>query len=189
MQTNIIIPRLVQNIAVNFLERRAGKALLLKELDFIEKSRGGDRLGEMEVAGSVVSREVIASYVQDESQLQVRIIVPRAFPLRNVEVDCSKSLGIKENVSKRWQIMMIRKLEKDGGLLDALCMWKENIDAEFEGVEPCPVCYAVLDVKTHKLPTLCCRTCNNAFHSSCLFKWFQNSGKNDCVICQQTWQK
>merc|ERR1712194_948917 len=40
---------------------------------------------------------------------------------------------------------------------DAL-LWKENVDKEFEGVEPCPVCYSVLHVKSHKLPNLECKT-------------------------------
>lgn len=76
---------------------------------------------------------------------------------------------------------------QDGSILDALLLWKQNVDKEFEGVEPCPVCYSVLCVKTHAMPNLECKTCNNRFHSSCLYKWFSSSGKNQCVLCQQPW--
>lgn len=44
---------------------------------------------------------------------------------------------------------------------------------EFEGVEPCPICYSTLHPKTMALPSLQCHTCNNKFHSPCLFTWFK----------------
>lgn len=62
---------------------------------------------------------------------------------------------------------------------------KRNLEKEFEGVEPCPICYCILHPKTFSLPTLACPTCNNKFHSTCLYTWFKNSGKSKCVICQQ----
>ena len=63
-------------------------------------------------------------------------------------------------------------------------MWKQNVDQELHGVEPCPICYNTLHPKTLSLPTLTCPTCKNKFHNSCLYKWFQTSGKSKCVICQ-----
>ena len=32
---------------------------------------------------------------------------------------------------------------QDGSILDAITMWKENLDKQFEGVEPCIICYSV----------------------------------------------
>ena len=29
---------------------------------------------------------------------------------------------------------------KDGSLLDAVVLWKKNVDQVFEGVEECPIC-------------------------------------------------
>jgi hypothetical protein len=34
-------------------------------------------------------------------------------------------------------------LDQDGSILDAITMWKENLDKQFEGVEPCIICYSV----------------------------------------------
>ena len=62
---------------------------------------------------------------------------------------------------------------------------KSNLEKEFDGVEPCPICYCILHPKTFSLPALTCPTCNNKFHSTCLYTWFKSSGKSKCVICQQ----
>lgn len=74
---------------------------------------------------------------------------------------------------------------QDGSIVDAVLMWKNNVEKELEGVEPCPICYSILHPKTLNLPHLCCTTCNNKFHSTCLYQWFKSSGKSKCVICQQ----
>ena len=68
----------------------------------------------------------------------------------------------------------------------------QNIDSNIllemsERIEPCPICYSVFCVITHAMPNLECKTCHNRFHTTCLFKWFNSSGKNQCVICQQPW--
>ena len=62
---------------------------------------------------------------------------------------------------------------------------KSNLEKEFDGVEPCPICYCILHPKTFSLPALTCPTCSNKFHSTCLYTWFKSSGKSKCVICQQ----
>ncbi len=121
-----------------------------------------------------------------QCQLSVMIRIPPSFPLKNVEVDCQKTLGIPENRWRRWALQIMLMLNnQDGSVLDALLLWKQNVDKEFDGVEPCPVCYSVLCIKTHSMPNLKCRTCNNRFHSTCLHKWFTESGKSNCVLCQQ----
>eukprot|EP01036_Dinobryon_divergens_P027826 gene27826-36664_t len=56
---------------------------------------------------------------------------------------------------------------QDGSVVDTVLMWKCSIEKEFDGVEPCPICYCILHAKSLSLPT----------HLS--------SGKSKCVICQQ----
>ena len=150
--------------------------------------KNASAFGEMQVKGSPVSREVTATYVQDDFTLSVVVKLPLSFPFRRAEVDCSKTLGVPESRWKRWSLQITQMLNNQGGTLkDALLLWKENVDKEFEGIEPCPVCYSVIHVKTHKLPNMECKTCHNHFHSDCLFEWFKKSGKSVCVICQQPW--
>lgn len=154
-----------------------------------ERINASTSFGSMSVSASQVSREVTATYDQDDFLLKVVISLPAAFPFRNAEVDCSKTLGIPQNRRKRWSLQMTLMLNNQGGSLqDALVLWKANVDKEFEGLEPCPVCYSVLHVKTHKLPSLECKTCHNRFHLDCLSLWFRSSGKSQCVLCQSPWQ-
>jgi E3 ubiquitin-protein ligase listerin len=168
-----------------FVETKVAPETLRRELNRINKATN---LGDMSVSGSTVSREVTATYIQDECQLSIVIQIPPTFPLRNVEVDGRRTLGIPEKKWKRWALnIRVMLNNQDGTLLDALMLWKENVDKEFGGLEPCPVCYSIISVKTHELPNLQCNTCSNCFHSSCLYKWFHSSGKSQCVLCQQPW--
>jgi len=178
-------PKVYINDFQSFVERHIAPEILKRELDRIRD----DDFGDMSVKSSSVSREVTATYDQDDFALQVRIEVPHAFPLRSAWVDCSRTLGVPPERWKRWQLQIKQMLNNQGGTLrDALLLWKDNVDKEFAGVEPCPVCYSVLHVKTHKLPSLQCKTCANCFHFDCLTQWFRSSGKNQCVLCQQPWQ-
>jgi len=178
-------PRFLRQKLSAFVDNIVAPATLQRELVRIKDAT---TFGEMTVSGSCVSREVVATYEQDECALSVTIRMPSTFPLRNVEVDCQKTMGIAENRWRRWALQIMLMLNnQDGSVLDALLLWKQNVDKEFEGVEPCPVCYSVLCVKTHRMPDLECKTCHNRFHTSCLYKWFQSSGKSVCVICQQPW--
>jgi len=170
----------------SFVEKYVSPEILKREMGRMKTAAS---FGPMAVSASTVSREVIASYVQDDFSLRVLISLPVAFPFRNAEVDCSKTLGVPQNRWKRWSLQITLMLNNQGGTIpDALLLWKQNVEKEFEGVEPCPICYSVLHVKTHKLPSLECKTCHNRFHFDCLTEWLRSSGKSQCVLCQQPWQ-
>ncbi|KAL3808336.1 hypothetical protein ACHAXA_003234 [Cyclostephanos tholiformis] len=178
-------PRFLRQKLGFFVENTVAPATLQRELVRIKDIAS---FGEMTISGSCVSREVVATYQQDECQLSVMIRMPSTFPLRNVEVDCQKTMGIPEKRWRRWAVQIMLMLNnQDGSILDALLLWKQNVDKEFEGVEPCPVCYSVLCIKTHQMPNLECKTCHNRFHTTCLMQWFKSSGKSQCVLCQQPW--
>ena len=183
-------PKVYTAAVQTFLEKQVAPKILQRELERIKNGASDDNVfGEMAVTASAVSREITAQYIQDDFCLKVLITLPAAFPFRSAEVDCSKTLGVSQNRWKRWSLQIRLMLNSQGGTLqDALLLWKDNVDREFEGVEPCPVCYSVLHVKTHKLPSLECKTCQNRFHVQCLTQWFRSSGKSQCVLCQQPWQ-
>lgn len=162
--------------------------ILASELDVIQSASQTHSwdADEMSVKGSRVSREITTTYVKDECALEMVIRVPASYPLRSVEVECTKRIGISEDRWRRWVLQIIKvTASQDGSLLDAVLLWKKNVDKEFEGVEPCPICYSILNPKTMGLPNLPCKTCSNKYHNSCLYKWFNQSGKNKCPICQQ----
>jgi hypothetical protein len=169
-----------------FVESQVAPKVLKTALESIQHATA---FGQMQVKGSAATGEIIATYVQDDLTLSVLIQVPNAFPFRRAEVDCSKTFGVPPARSRRWALMITQMINNQGGTLkDALMLWKANVDKEFEGVEPCPVCYSVLHVKSHKLPNLECNTCHNHFHDECLKEWFKSSNKTACVLCQQPWQ-
>jgi len=114
------------------------------------------------------------------------IRLPLSYPLKNVEVGCTRNLGISADKWRRWQLQIVTLLSmKDGSVVDAVQLWVENLGKQFEGVEPCPICYSILHPKNMTTPQRECRTCHNRFHDACIFKWFNTSGKNRCPLCQQ----
>ena len=180
-------PEVYSQRVQSLVERQIAPEILKREMKRMKDA--GKNFGAMNVSGSLMSREVTATYIQDDFSLTALICLPPAFPLRSAEVDCSRTRGVPLNRWKRWSLQITLMLNNQGGTLqDALMLWKDNVDKEFDGVEPCPVCYSVLHVKSHKLPALECATCHNRFHSDCLTQWFKSSGKSQCVLCQQDWR-
>jgi hypothetical protein len=134
------------------------------------------------------TREITATYTKDDAVLEVVLRVPPSYPLRAVEVDGTRRVGVSEGRWKKWALSMRTLLDnKDGALLDAILLWKRNIDQVFEDVEECPICYTVLHLVNNSLPRMACHTCRNKFHSACLSKWFNTSNKSTCPLCQSPW--
>ncbi len=155
----------------------------------VTKNRGRWDHEEFTVQVLTVSREVHAKYIKDESSLEMDISLPSTYPLVPVEVSCLKQLCASKKQWRRWKLMIIILLEvRNGSILDAVLLWKRNVDREFEGKEPCVICYSVVEPRTMALPSLTCATCANQFHAMCLYKWFDSSHKSDCPLCQQSWQ-
>eukprot|EP00523_Entomoneis_sp_CCMP467_P017779 CAMPEP_0168804738 /NCGR_PEP_ID=MMETSP0726-20121227/669_1 /TAXON_ID=265536 /ORGANISM="Amphiprora sp., Strain CCMP467" /LENGTH=1807 /DNA_ID=CAMNT_0008856589 /DNA_START=103 /DNA_END=5527 /DNA_ORIENTATION=+ len=144
-------PKVYVQKVKTLVERQIAPEILKREMQRMKEAT--KNFGEMNVSGSLMSREVTASYIQDDFTLTVLVRLPPAFPLRSAEVDCSRTLGVPLSRWKRWSLQITLMLNNQGGTLqDALMLWKDNVDKEFDGVEPCPICYSVLHVKTHKLP-------------------------------------
>lgn len=138
------------------------------------------------VTGNAKTGQITASLVQDEVAIDITISLPPAYPLKNVDVSCTRRIGVTEARWRRWVLQMIQLLSmQDGAVMDAALLWRSNITQELQGIEPCPICYCTLHTKTLKLPTFACPTCKHRFHPSCLHTWFKTSGKNKCVLCQQ----
>jgi len=171
-----------------FIEERARNSIVAREMALVTLATKSGRWDskELVVKGNAVSGEVTASYMREETSVEMKITLPSAYPLRNVDVSCTSRIGMADGRWRRWVLQIIQLLsQQDGSVVDAVLMWKCNIEKELAGVEPCPICYCILHSKTLSLPTLACPTCRNKFHSACLFTWFKSSGKSKCVICQQ----
>jgi hypothetical protein len=171
-----------------FVEERVRQSLIKREMALIRIARASKRWddNDFEMKGNLTTGEIVASFLHDETKIEITIKIPTAYPLKNVHVDCTSRIGVSDGRWRRWLLQMIQLLSlQDGSVVDAALLWKRNIEKEMEGVEPCPICYCTIHTKTLKLPTLACPTCKNKFHPVCLHTWFKTSGKSKCVLCQQ----
>ena len=143
--------------------------------------------GDLEVVALHNKSQVVTRYRKDDSTLELVIKLPGSFPLRPVEVEFTSTFGFGEAVLRKWLLSMRSFLRnQDGTIDDAIYMWYQNVEKQFEGVEECPICYSIIQPSDHTLPKLKCRTCGNKFHSSCMFKWF-SQGKATCPMCRSLW--
>ncbi|KAK7300853.1 hypothetical protein RJT34_11704 [Clitoria ternatea] len=157
--------------------------LIANELSQIKKANFRDENFSVSVSKS--ANEIVATYTKDETGMDLVIRLPASYPLRPVDVDCTRSLGISEVKQRKWLMsMMLFVRNQNGALAEAIGIWKRNFDKEFEGVEECPICYSVIHTTNHGLPRLACKTCKHKFHSACLYKWFSTSHKSSCPLCQ-----
>ncbi|CAA0838114.1 E3 ubiquitin-protein ligase listerin [Striga hermonthica] len=167
----------------SFTKTWCSPTLISNELFQVRKANFAD--GNFSVSVSKSANEVVATYTKDETGMNLLIRLPPAYPLRPVDVDCTRSLGIAEVKCRKWLMSLMSFVRsQNGALAEAIRIWKSNFDKEFEGVEECPICYSVIHTVNHSLPRLACKTCKHKFHSACLYKWFSTSHKSTCPLCQ-----
>ncbi|KAL0735081.1 hypothetical protein Bca4012_011291 [Brassica carinata] len=151
-------------------------SLITNELSQIKKADFNDESFSVSISKS--ANEVVATYTKDETGMDLVIRLPVSYPLRPVDVNCTKSIGISDAKQRKWLMSMLMFVRnQNGALAEAIRIWKRNSDKEFEGVEDCPICYSVIHTVNHSLPRRACVTCKYKFHKACLDKWFLTSHK------------
>lgn len=141
---------------------------------------------QMHIRGNDVSRTIAASYKTEECVLEIHLELPSNYPLSLPRIDCSRRFGVEEDRRRRWMIQIRSIISgQNGSLLDAILQWKQNLDHEFSGTDPCPICFSVIHASRRTLPRLRCGTCGVRFHSHCLYKWLSSSQKSTCPMCRQ----
>lgn len=114
------------------------------------------------------TREARATYVIDETRMELIIQLPINYPLGTVKVSCGQQIGDKLQSRVVVMQLSIFLTHQNGSIWDGLSLWKRNLDRKFEGVEECYVCYSVIHQETCQLPKLTCKTCKKRFHGQCL---------------------
>ncbi|KAG8079204.1 hypothetical protein GUJ93_ZPchr0007g3891 [Zizania palustris] len=157
--------------------------LLLDEFCQVKDSLYAD--DNFSVSVNRLAYEIVATYKKEETGIDLVIRLPNCYPLRHVDVECTRSLGISEVKCRKWLLSLTAFVRNENGAIaEAIHTWKSNFDKEFEGVEECPICYSILHTSNHSLPRLACKTCKHKFHGACLYKWFSTSNKSTCPLCQ-----
>lgn len=140
---------------------------------------------EFVIRGHLNDSQLTARYGHGEIRMTLTITLPKSYPLQPVMVDFSDTVAVAEPQLRKWQRSIAAILgSQNGQLREAVMVWKTNLDKHFQGVEECPICYAIVHAQNKALPRMKCKTCNNHFHSQCLFKWFNSSGKSNCPMCR-----
>ncbi|KAI7741148.1 hypothetical protein M8C21_014084, partial [Ambrosia artemisiifolia] len=170
--------------AIEFFTRTyCSPYLITNELSQIKKANLCDENFSVSVSRS--ANEVVATYTKEESNMNLVVRLPSSYALRPVDVECTRSLGISEVKRRAWLHSIISFVPKqNGGLAEAIRLWKNNFDKEFEGVEECPICYSLIHTSSRSRPKRACRTCKHKFHGACIYKWFLTSSKDSCPLCR-----
>ncbi|CDK28435.1 unnamed protein product [Kuraishia capsulata CBS 1993] len=146
-----------------------------------------DRLKEIEnfsIRINRVTKEVKCFHHIDEQLMEVVIAIPASYPLANVSVTGPLRIGVKETQWKAWLLASQYVISvQNGSIVEAIELFNKNVSLHFSGFEECAICYSILHID-HSLPTKSCTTCNNKFHSGCLYKWFKSSGSSTCPLCR-----
>ena len=112
----------------------------------------------------------------------------RAHRHRGIQASLRNTLSMADKTHRKWIFAIASNLRHQNcSVADAIRMWKANVEQQFAGVEPCMICYSVIEPAQRRMPKLKCRTCRQVFHDLCLFKWFKSSSKSTCPHCQAPW--
>lgn len=175
----------IAKFAEHLVSQGISQAVFHQEVRRITQKKAIWETEEFLVSYYTRSQEIMACLVRDETAIQVNIQVPSNYPLKQASVSLAKGLKLPEKKSLKWLLMMKKLLiNHNVSLAEALGIWKQNLERQFEGIEPCPICYYVVHFNTKNLPKATCRTCKSKFHNSCISKWFQTSSKAECPMCK-----
>lgn len=106
------------------------------------------------IKGVLSTREVVSVYTMKELVIELVIKLPPNYPLDVLEVTSVRHQGVSENQWRNWlkNFMRTNFNNQNGSIIQALLVWKKNVDKKFSGVEECPICYSVIHSVTNQLP-------------------------------------
>jgi hypothetical protein len=140
---------------------------------------------EFSVIGFLEQQEIIAKYQKSDISMTLVCKFNRNHPLLPVIVEFPDRIRVKEQQVRSWQLSIQNTMmNQNGTIIDAISTWRHNLDKQFEGMEPCPICYAVVHDQNRSLPKMKCPQCKHKFHNQCLYKWFNTSATFKCPMCR-----
>ncbi|KAJ7074942.1 hypothetical protein B0H15DRAFT_1027322 [Mycena belliarum] len=195
----LIVPSLIYNWVLDCKDRQLSSSIatytslhfspviIMAELAHVKSPEATAELVDenltIKVAAAV--NEVIASYLVDEHQLEIRLKIPSDWPLHKIEVKDVQRVGVDETRWRAWILAVQQTLwSQNGRIVDGIGLFKKNVTGHFEGQVECAICYSIISVMDGSLPRKPCKTCKNRFHSGCLYKWFSSSHSSSCPLCR-----
>ncbi|KAK3294224.1 uncharacterized protein B0H64DRAFT_182239 [Chaetomium fimeti] len=155
-------------------------------VDWSSKQENVDETEEVVVKVNKTAREISAGYPVDDDAATISLRVPMSYPLEPVDVVSVKRVAVKEDKWQSWlkatkAVIMFGNFS----LVDGLMAFRRNISLALKDQEECAICYSII-AQDKTLPDKKCGTCNHFFHKVCLYKWFENSGRNTCPLCRNS---
>ncbi|KAI7906774.1 uncharacterized protein BX663DRAFT_534810 [Cokeromyces recurvatus] len=172
----------------HYTEKYFSQQLIHKEIEMVNREDIKKQLednDDNEFTVKTSKSEVTAIYRVDEQNMQIAIKLPTNFPLRPIDVEGIQKVGVNDKQWRGWMFAVTAVIgSQNGNIVDALTVFKRNVNLHFNGVEDCTICYSIISAQDRSIPTKQCRTCKNKFHSSCLYKWFRSSNSASCPLCR-----
>ncbi|KAI7886425.1 hypothetical protein K492DRAFT_140487 [Lichtheimia hyalospora FSU 10163] len=174
----------------SYVEKNYSGALINSEVNLINEPDTKSMLednddNEFTVKALKAANEVSATYRVDEQNMQIVIRLPSNYPLRQIDVESVQKVGVSDKQWRGWMFSVAAVIgSQNGNIVDALTVFKRNLNLHFSGVEDCTICYSIISAQDRSIPTKQCRTCKNKFHASCLYKWFRSSNSASCPLCR-----
>lgn len=160
----------------SYTEKYFSQPIIDDELEMVNRPDIKSQLEENEeneftIKTLKAASEVTAKYVVDEQDMQIAIKLPSNYPLRQIEVEGVQKVGVNDKQWRGWMFAITAVIgSQNGNIVDALTVFKRNVNLHFSGVEDCTICYSIISPQDRTIPTKQCRTCKKKFHSSCLYK-------------------
>ncbi|KAL2170259.1 hypothetical protein VTG60DRAFT_5035 [Thermothelomyces hinnuleus] len=178
-----------KNTIQSWMERFFSPLIISDALDEVVEWSSSQEAGdgdteEIIVKVSKTSREITAGYPVDDDAATISLRVPTSYPLDPVDVVSVKRVAVKEDKWQSW-LKATKAVIMFGNcsIVDGLMAFRRNISLALKGQEECAICYSII-AQDKTIPDKKCGTCNHFFHKVCLYKWFQNSGRNTCPLCR-----
>ncbi|KAK0452099.1 uncharacterized protein EV420DRAFT_1273820 [Desarmillaria tabescens] len=182
--------RELSSTIVSYTSTHFSPVIIRTELVHVKSSEAATELEDdtfkIKVAPNI--NEVVASYLVDEHQLEMKLKIPTDWPLHKIEVKDIKRIGVDEQHWRAWMLGVQQTIWAselaNGRIVDGLGLFKKNVTLHFEGQVECAICYSIISVMDGTLPQRPCKTCKNRFHGGCLYKWFNTSHSSSCPLCR-----
>ena len=172
-------------LVLKFITKVLSTHMFEFELENIENRRVEWQCSDLQIRTSRAGRDITAHYMKEEVRVEVELRPPESYPLQPINILIRTVVKLSEAKIRSWELRLTKLLNNENAsILEAILIWKANIDRELEGLEHCTICYYIVHVSDRSLPTMPCRVCKNKFHAGCIRKWFQTSNKNNCPLCQ-----
>ncbi|TAQ89941.1 hypothetical protein B7494_g1710 [Chlorociboria aeruginascens] len=139
---------------------------------------------ELSVRIARKSSEIFASYEVDEEIGEIAISLPPSYPLEGVKVRGVARVAASEKKWKSWLMITQGVITfSNGSITDGLVIFRKNLAGALKEQTECAICYSIVS-SDKRMPEKRCGTCQNLFHTECLFKWFASSNQSSCPLCR-----